>query len=56
MLRNDARVGMPAGLFAAESLLQLLSRYQDDKSRRNGPARAASLIRALLYFRRLVET
>lgn len=30
--------------------------HKDDKTRRTGPARAASLIRALLYFRRLVET
>ncbi|BGP15274.1 Carnitine O-acetyltransferase mitochondrial [Rhodosporidiobolus nylandii] len=30
--------------------------HKDDRSRRTGPSRAASLIRALLYFRRLVIT
>ena len=30
--------------------------HKDDKSRRNGPARAAALVRAMLYFRRMVET
>ncbi|GAA6063739.1 hypothetical protein JCM10212_000778 [Sporobolomyces blumeae] len=30
--------------------------HKDDKSRRNGPARAAALTRALLFFRRLVVT
>ncbi|GAA5975135.1 hypothetical protein JCM11641_004362 [Rhodosporidiobolus odoratus] len=30
--------------------------HKDDKTRRTGPSRAASLLRALLYFRRLVVT
>ncbi|GAA5933788.1 hypothetical protein JCM1841_002124 [Sporobolomyces salmonicolor] len=30
--------------------------HKDDRSRRTGPARAAGLLRALLYFRRLVVT
>lgn len=30
--------------------------HVDDKSRKTGPARAASLIRAMLYFREMTET
>ena len=30
--------------------------HKDDKLRRDGPSRAASLVRALLYFKKLVDS